>query len=130
MIAILATLLLILLWPNPVQTTELGELLANWMASLFSSRHDSKASVLTQLEIWLNIAIFVPFSLSLFLILKRGRWLIAILASLILSSSAELIQKFVLTERVASVQDILLNLAGAWVGVGLGALINRLGKMN
>jgi glycopeptide antibiotics resistance protein len=123
---ILAVLLLVLLWPSPVQTTEIGKAVANWVASWFTSQDASKNSVLAQLEIFLNVLMFVPFSLSVFLILKRNRAVISLVASLILSVSAELVQKYCLTARVASIQDVGLNVTGAGIGIGIGFLITRL----
>lgn len=124
---ILALLLLILLWPSPVQTTEVGKTLANWVASFLTSHTTTKDEVLFELEIWLNVLMFVPFSLTLFLLVPRYRLVVALVSSLCLSVSAELLQKYVLTERVASIQDVTLNLSGAAIGAGLGWLVTLLG---
>jgi len=125
---LLSILLVILLWPEPIQTTPVGEALANWAANLLQGSDQSKPELLAQLEVWLNFLLFIPFSMVVFFASKSRRMTFALLGSLLLSGGAELTQKFLLVERVATVQDVLLNSAGALVGTGLAWLISRVGR--
>lgn len=123
-----AILLLILLWPEPIQTTQLGEYLANWAASIFENENQNKSQVLANLEVWLNFLIFIPFAMVIFFFARRFRVVVALSGSLLLSSGAELTQKYLLVERVATIQDVLLNFSGAIVGVIFAQIISRVGK--
>ena len=125
---LLSFLLVVLLWPTPIQTTVIGEALASWAASLFEGSGQNKDQILFQLEIWMNYLIFIPFSLALFFAAKRSRVVVALAGSLVLSISAELAQKYIIVQRVATVQDVLLNFSGAITGVLIGVLFTRLGK--
>lgn len=128
MALLLSFLLAVLLWPNPIQTTVLGEALASWAASLFEGSGQNKDQILFQLEIWMNYLIFIPFSLALFFAAKSYRVVVALAGSLVLSIGAELAQKYIIVQRVATVQDVLLNFSGAITGVLIGVLIIQLGK--
>jgi glycopeptide antibiotics resistance protein len=125
---LLSFLLVVLLWSTPIQPTIIGEALASWAASLFEGSGQNKDQILFQLEIWMNFLIFIPFSISLFFAAKRYRLSIALTGSLVLSIGAELAQKYIIVQRVATVQDVLLNFSGAITGVLIGVLFTRLGK--
>lgn len=127
-ISISVVLLVILLWPEPIQTTEVGEVLANWMASLLSDNELGQADALVRLEFWLNLIIFIPFAFVLQTIIGRyGNWIAPVL-SMTFSVVAEFIQKTLLVQRVASLQDVALNSAGAIVGWVLALLVSQLGR--
>lgn len=122
----LATLSLVLFWPSPIQTTPVGEALANWVANLLKSDELNRDQTLFYVEVWMNFLIFIPLAFTMFFALKRGFLTFAICLGF--SILAELVQKEFLTQRVATVQDVLLNGSGALVGVTLAALISRLGS--
>jgi glycopeptide antibiotics resistance protein len=122
------TLLVILLWPEPIQTTDLGRALANWLASLIVSEDLNAAHALVHLEIWLNFLIFIPFAFVLHLIFARFGFWIAPVVSFSVSVFAEVMQKVLLVQRVSSIQDVMLNTAGALVGWVLAILLSRQGR--
>ena len=124
-----SVLALILLWPVPIETTPLGSFVANWLANLIDPSASHLAKNYALLEIWLNVLIFVPFSLLIYLASRRSGCVLALSVSLVLSVLGELIQALILVKRVATVQDVLLNFAGAIIGVLLGKLISRLRKV-
>ncbi len=119
---------LLLLWPEPIQTTPVGKPLATWLSSLFSVDQHERDHALVNLEIWLNFLIFIPFTFLLHLVFGRLGWWWAPVIAVLASVSAELIQKVFLTQRVSSIQDVLLNTAGALVGWGMALLVSRWGK--
>ena len=127
-ITLSGVLLLILLWPEPIQTTELGEALANGVASLISDSQAGRANAMVQLEFWLNFLMFIPFAYVLQIIFGRYRPWIAPILSVSVSVVAEILQKILLVQRVSSLQDVLLNTAGALVGWLLALLISQLGR--
>ncbi len=119
---------MILLWPEPIQTTDLGRTLAKWLASLIVSDQLNATSALVQLEIWLNFLMFIPFAFVLHLILSRFGFWIAPVIGFLVSIFAEILQKTLLVQRVSSLQDVLLNTAGALVGWLVAILFSRQGR--
>ena len=119
---------MILLWPEPIQTTDLGRALANWLASLIVSEDLNAAHALVYLEILLNFLLFIPFALVLHLIFARFGFWIAPVVSFSVSVFAEVMQKVLLVQRVSSIQDVMLNTAGALVGWVLAILLSRQGR--
>lgn len=70
-----------------------------------------------------NIAMFVPVGFFLALVFPtRFLWLALPLVPM-LSGSLELIQYFVLPARFATVNDIIANSLGGWLGVALAGLV-------
>lgn len=119
---------MILLWPEPIQTTDLGRALANWLASLIVSEDLNAAHALVHLEIWLNFLIFIPFAFVLHLIFARFGFWIAPVVSFSVSVFAEVMQKVLLVQRVSSIQDVMLNTAGALLGWVLAIAVIQLGR--
>lgn len=80
------------------------------------------------LDVCANIALYVPFGVLLSA-RNKSAWAV-VLAGMVLSSATELLQ-FAVPGRDPSLRDILVNTAGAWVGVLLlktpvGNVIERL----
>lgn len=80
------------------------------------------------IEYILNVVMFIPFSLSLFL--GKRRISLAILAGILVSLSIETLQYILPIGRFASVNDLVLNTMGTVIGVTIGLLINRYSKVN
>lgn len=76
-------------------------------------------------EIFWNIVLFVPIGVLVASLLPKRRW-IAVVIGIILSAGIEVVQ--LLTHRgLFEFDDIIFNTLGAVVGVGLTALVRRLG---
>lgn len=71
---------------------------------------------LADLEIIANVLIFIPIGIFGAMLLPRRMWWVAVLAGAALSIVAELFQGVVLSSRVGSVRDVVLNVAGTLLG--------------
>lgn len=88
----------------------------------YLERHPSTAWVsYSGLEFTANIAMFVPIGLFFLLLLGRSRWLVAVLAGVVLTFAIETAQIF-LPARVSDPRDLASNSIGALIGV-LTALV-------
>lgn len=124
-----AGLAVVLLSPVPIESTNFGSAVANWVASLIDPSGASRSDNFVLLEIWLNVLIFVPFGALIFLSVNRLRFAWSLGTSAFISVGGELAQHFFLTSRVATLQDVILNMSGAFVGALLGYLVIRLGRI-
>ena len=110
----LAAVLRITLWPR------LGdEAPFTWLEDLLSRLQDlglPAALGMTVLEAAANVVMFVPLGLLLPAV-TRWRPGTVVLAGAVLSAAVETTQGLFLPERVATVQDVVMNTAGALVGV-------------
>lgn len=75
------------------------------------------------LEFTSNIAFFVPVGFLLGLLVPFRAWWVSPFLGAALSVFVELCQKFFLPGRVASVQDVLANTAGAVLGTIVAVLV-------
>lgn len=130
LISVLVILVFLLFSPTPVESTAFGSQLAKFAASLFDPSGENLGDTLKLLEMWLNVLVFFPFSAIVYLVFKRFRAIWSLVISLLLSVCAELTQKFFLTSRVSSFQDVLLNFAGAVLGVTIVSIFSQRCRTN
>lgn len=121
-------LAIILLTPDPVEAQPFWAGVANWVASLLDPTSTHRGNTFRCMEMWLNVLIFVPLSATFFLAFSKNRFAWSLGLSLLISAVSELFQFIALPNRVASVQDILLNFSGALFGVTCASLASRLRK--
>ena len=112
-------LLMILLWPVPVDQSGTTNTLVT--AILRLANHTPGFGWLDYdfLESAANIVLFVPFGFLGTQLLPQTRPLLVALLGVVVSLFAELLQLFVITQRVFSLDDILHNGLGAAIGVAL-----------
>ena len=80
----------------------------------------------SKLEFTANIAMFAPLGLLIGLALpRRGVWLGLLLAPAF-SGVIELAQALLLSQRTASVQDVVANSIGGWIGLLIAVVIRAL----
>ena len=80
----------------------------------------------SKLEFTANIAMFVPLGVLIGLALpRRGVWLGLLLAPAF-SGAIELAQALLLSQRTASVQDVVANSIGGWIGLLIAVVIRAL----
>ena len=72
-----------------------------------------------------NALLFVPATFFATLWLRRVRWWALLLAAFGLSVTIELAQASVVHDRVAQTDDVIMNVAGAAIGIGLARLSLR-----
>lgn len=77
----------------------------------------------TQLEFTANVIMFLPLGLLLGLALPRRMTWLALLLMPAFSAVIELTQAVALSERFATIQDVVANSIGGWVGVMLALII-------
>lgn len=78
------------------------------------------------LEQLANVLVFIPIGVFVAMLLPRWMWWVAVLLGLALSVAAETFQAVVLSSRVGSVRDVVLNLLGALIGAFLTWLVRWL----
>lgn len=74
------------------------------------------------LEVIANILVFLPIGVLAFVLLPRRFWLLAILIGPLLSLAIETAQRVALPHRIATLNDVIANSAGALLGVVLALL--------
>ena len=77
------------------------------------------------LEFSANIALFVPLGFLIFFLLPRSRWWLALLVCPALSIVIEVIQGLALSQRFATVSDVVANTLGGLVGALVALALRR-----
>ncbi|MBD7996079.1 VanZ family protein [Arthrobacter sp. Sa2CUA1] len=116
----------VLLNPTPVDRPVYGDVLKAlaWLQTRGLPGWVTYADV----ERLANVALFILPGLLAALLLPGRRWWLALALCLGLSAAMELAQYLFLPERSASSVDVLLNGAGALIGVVLGSALRNLGR--
>lgn len=108
--AYVAVVLTITMWPAPA-TTDAPE----WAQAVLRLLHDAGVPMsFWALEALANVLMFVPFGVLGMLLSRRPAWLV-VLAGAGFTTAIELTQLLV-PGRVATLQDVVMNTAGAAVG--------------
>ena len=77
------------------------------------------------LELSANIALFIPLGFLIFFLLPRSRWWLALLVCPVLSIVIEVIQGLALSQRFATVSDVVANTLGGLVGALVALALRR-----
>lgn len=114
-------ILTVLLWPTPVDRPLYGKLLraVNRLQDMGLSGFSYDA-----LEASANVALFIPLGFVAARILSPRRWWVALLLCSVLSGAGELAQELFLPDRIGNTRDVVLNSAGALIGVVLALLLH------
>ena len=119
--AAIAVILLVTLWPSPVDRPISPEL---HRAIDTAQARGMPEQVDYGLVEWLaNIALFLPLGVMIGLTLRRWWLLAGLAAAMALSVLVETLQALYLPERTSSALDVLANVIGVGVGVLIGAVI-------
>lgn len=111
-----AALALLLFWPTRVTRPFGPELAAVRSAVPYGD---------TLLEIAANVVVFMPLGALSAWLLPRGRRWLGIVAGVLVSCAAELIQATMLPDRVASWRDVLANSLGVIAGLAATSWITN-----
>ena len=109
-------------WPTPVDRP-----LSGFLDDVFSALHENLLTAGINygvVEGTANVILFFPLGLFLALLLPVRRWGLAALAGLFTSVAIEAVQYLLLSQRQASLRDVMNNALGAL----LGALVVRLAR--
>ena len=124
-LAAAGTVAAVLLWPSPVDRPVYGYVLR--ALAWLQARGLPDWVAYNDVERLANVALFVVPGLLVSLLLPRRLWWLALALCICLSAGMELAQEVFLPERSASGRDVLLNAAGALIGVVLGVALHSLG---
>ncbi len=111
----------VVFWPSPIDGPVEG-LLARVIAELHERGVPAFVDY-TFIEAFANILLFVPVGLLFGLMVPLRWWPIALLLGPALSALIEVVQRYALDERYATVQDVIANSIGATIGVFLAVLL-------
>ncbi len=109
-------------WPTPVDRP-----LSGFLDDVFSALHENVLTAGINYDVvegTANVILFFPLGLFLALLLPVRRWWLAALAGLFTSVAIEAVQYLLLSQRQASLRDVMNNALGAL----LGALVVRLAR--
>lgn len=119
--AYLLAVLLVTMWPSPETTAA-----PSWAQAVLGAVNGAGIPLTIEvLEALANVAMFVP--LGVLLVVLGTRPVHAIVAGLLLSGTIETVQ-LAIPGRVSTLQDVVLNTAGAALGAILAAGVSRLGR--
>ena len=121
-------LVFILLWPQPIEGTPAGSILAKWLAGVLDPQGTHHTATYRVMEEVLNVAIFVPFAFAIYHSFRRRKLAFSLLIPMFISIMGEICQLLFLPYRVASFQDVCLNSAGALLGTLIAWGLSRLGN--
>ncbi|MEJ1090066.1 VanZ family protein [Microbacterium istanbulense] len=108
-------LLLLTIWPRPVQDS--APVILDLVVRAVHRGLGWTWLGFSELEAIANVLVFVPIGTLAFLAFRRVAWPLAFAAGPLLSLGVELVQKAALPHRIGSVADIVLNSVGATLGV-------------
>lgn len=117
LIVVVILVLLITLWPTPVDTERAGP-----VQDLLDTLHRfglPRWFAYRELEFTANVVMFLPLGVFAGLLIPRRRIWVAALALPTLSIAVECAQLLFLPERYPTVSDVIANSVGAWIGLGL-----------
>ena len=120
----LVGLLLLTIWPRPVQDS--APVILDLVVRAVHRGLGWTWVGFDELEAVANVLVFVPIGILAFIAFRRAAWPLALAAGPVLSIGVELVQKVALPHRIGSVADIALNTLGATVGVILAWVVATL----
>jgi glycopeptide antibiotics resistance protein len=121
----LGALALILLWPVPVDQTGATSNLVNAILGWANATPGLGWLDYNFLESSANMLLFVPLGFLVCLTWPGVNHLWLTLTGAVVSLAAELLQLFVITQRVFSLDDVLHNSLGVAIGVALASWWSR-----
>ncbi|MDW4573873.1 VanZ family protein [Microbacterium sp. M3] len=116
----------VVFWPSPIDAPVQG-LLERAIAEL----HERGVPTFIDydfIESFANILLFIPVGFLFGLMIPLRWWPIALLLGPALSAAIELAQRYVLDERVSTVQDVIANSIGSTIGVLIAVVIRAIVK--
>lgn len=111
----LVALLLLTIWPRPVQDS--APVILDLVVRAVHRGLGWTWLGFNELEAVANVLVFVPIGILAFIVFRGAAWPLAFAAGPLLSLGVELVQKAALPHRIGSVADIALNSLGATAGV-------------
>lgn len=110
-----AVVLAVTMWPAPVDRGHEGAI--EWLLGMLHGIGVPRWFGYSALEFTANITMFVPLGLLVGMILPLGSTRLSLLLLPTFSVAIELTQAVVLSQRFASLDDVVANSIGGWIGV-------------
>ena len=117
----LVGLLLLTIWPQPVQDS--APVILDLVVRAVHRGLGWTWLGFTEMKAIANVLVFVPIGILAFIAFRRRAWPLALLAGPALSVAVEFVQAVALPHRIASITDIALNSLGATIGVVIAGLV-------
>ena len=129
LVAYLAVLISASLWPTPVDGGGFVWFITSNILKFCRGISWLNWIQYNQLEALANVALYIPLGAFLVLLLPRLPVLVLCLTPLLVSSVAEGLQRFFLPERYSTLDDVLHNALGGFIGVVISASIRQLMRL-
>ena len=116
-----AVLAVVAFWPTPIDQP-----VAGLLDRVIGALHERGMPAFIDydfVEFVANVALFVPIGIAFGLALPTRWWLAMLLSGPVLSAAIEVAQRELLSERYASVADVVANTVGATLGVGVALAV-------
>jgi len=120
----ISVVLLVTMSPTPINLGQEGAI--RKLLSVLHSNGVPEWFGYSKLEFTANIVMFVPLGLTIGLVLPgRGLWT-ALLIVPAISAAIELAQALLLSQRTATIQDVIANTIGGWLGLLIAVAIRAI----
>jgi VanZ family protein len=125
LVAYLGVLISASLWPTPVDGGGFVWFITSNILKFCRSISWLNWIQYNQLEALANVALYIPLGAFLVLLLPRVPVLVLCLTPLLVSAVAEGLQRFFLPERYSTLDDVLHNALGGFIGVVISVSIRQ-----
>jgi len=126
LVAYLAVLISASLWPTPVDGGGFVWFITSNILKFCRSISWLNWIQYNQLEALANVALYIPLGAFLVLLLPMVPVLVLCITPLVVSAVAEALQRFFLPERYSTLDDVLHNALGGFIGVVISVSIRQL----
>jgi glycopeptide antibiotics resistance protein len=126
LVAYLGVLVTASLWPTPVDGGGVVWFVTSEILKFCHSISWLSWIQYNQLETLANVALYIPLGAFLVLLLPRVPVILLCLTPLVVSGIAEGLQRWFLPERYSTLDDVLHNALGGFIGVVISASIRQL----
>lgn len=120
----LGVVLLITMSPTPINLGH--EDAVRKLLSLLHSNGVPEWFGYSKLEFTANIVMFVPLGLLIGMVLPQRHWWLGLLLAPAFSACIELTQALLLSQRSATIHDVVANSLGGWIGLVIALVIRAM----
>lgn len=126
LLAYLAVLITASLWPTPVDSGGVISFLTSEILKACKNISWLNWVQYNQLEALANVVLYIPLGIFLVVLLPGVSILLLLITPLVVSGVVEELQRWFLPERYSTLDDLLHNALGGFIGVVISASIRQL----